>query len=135
MSQRIKSWTAAAARIFLGLIYFVFGLNFFFQFLGTPPASSGQAETFISGLFISGYFFPVLKGIEVVAGLALILGGFVPLALVILMPISINIFLFHVFLTEDVVVSILIVALNLYTAWMYRDHYKPLFQQKALVHW
>jgi putative oxidoreductase len=134
MSHKIKSLSVISARIVLGLIYFVFGLNFFLQFLGTPPSAGGPAESFTTGLFLSGYFFPMLKGLEVILGLALLLGIFVPLSLVLLMPISINILLFHVFLTDNATLSILMIALQLYLAWMYRDYYKPLFQHNATVH-
>lgn len=133
MSHKIKSITVVSARILLGLIFLVFGLNFFLQFLPTPPQTGGAAEGFTTGLFLSGYFFPFLKAIEIVLGIALLIGAFVPLALVILMPISINILLFHVFLTDTVVMSVVILALHLYLAWAYRDYYKPLLKPKALA--
>lgn len=134
MSHKIKSLSVVSSRIILGLIYFVFGLNFFFQFLGTPPPAGGAAESFTTGLFMSGYFFPVMKVIEVTLGFALIVGVYVPLALVVLMPITVNILLFHLFLTDNAIMSIVMVGLQLYLAWMYRDYYKPLFEQRALVH-
>lgn len=134
MSQKVKSISVVSARIILGLIYLLFGLNFFFPFLGTPPQVDGPAESFTTGLFMSGYFFPLLKGLEVILGLALLARVFVPLALVLLMPISVNILLFHVFLTDNAILSIVMVALQLYLAWAYRDYYKPLFQQRAVAH-
>lgn len=134
MSTKIKSISAISARTVLGLIYFVFGLNFFLHFLPTPPSAGGVAEAFTGGLFQSGYFFPMLKGIEVVLGALLLIGLFVPLALVVLMPISINILLFHAFLTPgNTIMGILIVLLHLYLAWAYRDYYRPLFTSKSSV--
>jgi putative oxidoreductase len=134
MSTKIKSIAVASARVVLGLIFFVFGLNFFLHFLPTPPSAGGVAESFVGGLFQSGYFFPVLKGIEVVAGALLLARLFVPLTLVILAPISLHILLFHVFLApESVAMSVVILALNLYLAWAYRDYYKPLLQYKSAV--
>ena len=134
MSTKIKSISAISARIVLGLIYFVFGLNFFFHFLPTPPSSGGVAEAFTGGLFQSGYFFPMLKGIEVVLGALLLVGLFVPLALVALMPISINILLFHAFLSPgNTLMGVIIVLLHVYLAWSYRDYFKPLFIRKSSV--
>lgn len=134
MSTKIKSISAITARIVLGLIYFVFGLNFFFHFIPTPPPSGGVADAFTGGLFQSGYFFPMLKGIEVALGALLLAGFFVPLALVILMPISINILLFHAFLTPgNSAMGIVIVLVHIYLAWSYRDYYKPLFAPKTSV--
>lgn len=133
MSTKIKSASVVTARIVLGLIYFVFGLNFFLHFLPTPPSTEGPAENFTTGLFQSGYFFPFLKGVEVLLGGLLLAGTFVPLALVILMPISLNILLFHVFLTDNAIISMVIIALQLYLAWSYRDYYKPLFNRKSIA--
>ena len=134
MSTKIKSISAVSARILLGLIYFVFGLNFFLHFLPTPPSSGGVADAFTGGLFQSGYFFPMLKGIEVLLGALLLIGLFVPLTLVVLMPISINILLFHAFLSPgNTLMGIIIVLIHLYLAWAYRDYYKPLFSRKTSI--
>lgn len=134
MSTKTKSILATGARILLGLIYFVFGLNFFFHFIPTPPPAGGIADVFTGGLFQSGYFFPVLKGLEVMLGALLLIRLFVPLSLVMLMPISINILLFHVFLApEGSIMGIVIVLLNVYLAWAYRDFYKPFFAPKASI--
>src|SRR5436190_4120927 len=86
-----------AARLFLGLVFTVFGLNFFLHFLPMPPAPP-RAASFAGALFASGYLFPLLKSTEVVAGLLLLRGRFVPLALAVLAPIVINIVGFHLFL-------------------------------------
>jgi putative oxidoreductase len=132
MSIKIKSISVIAARILLGLIYFVFGLNFFFHFIPSPPPLGGVADAFTGGLFQSGYFFPMLKTMEVLLGVFLLAGIFVPLSLVILMPISINILLFHVFLAPaGSAMGIVIVLIHLFVAWAYRDYYKPLFASKA----
>ena len=134
MSTKIKSISAISARILLGLIYLVFGLNFFFHFLPTPPSNGGVADAFTGGLFQSGYFFPMLKGLEVVLGAMLLIGLVVPLALVVLMPISINILLFHAFLTPgNSAMGIVIVLVHIYLAWSYRDYYKPLLSRKTSV--
>jgi len=134
MSTKIKSVSAISARVLLGLIYFVFGLNFFFHFLPTPPAGGGVADAFTGGLFQSGYFFPMLKGSEVVLGALLLIGLFVPLALVVLMPISVNILLFHAFLTPgNTLMGIVIVLIHVYLARAYRDYYKPLFIRRTSI--
>jgi putative oxidoreductase len=120
------------ARLLLGLIFLFFGLNFFFHFLnGIPPDPASKAGLFLGGLFGSGYFFVFLKSLEVVYGLLLFLGRLTPLVLILLFPISINILLFHVFLSpapESLVIAAVIFLLNLYLAWVNRAVYKPLFK-------
>lgn len=132
MSTKIKSASVVAARIVLGLIYFVFGLNFFFHFIPTPPSGGGPADAMAGGLFQSGYFFPMLKGIEVVFGALLLTGLFIPLTLVVLMPVTLNIFLFHAFLTpENYFMGLVMVVIHLYLVWSYRESYKGLLIRKA----
>jgi len=106
---------ALIARIILGLIFFVFGLNGFFQFI--QPAPHGEeAMAFMGALFATSYFFPVLKIFEIVSGALLLSGRFVPLALLFLAPIVLQIFLFHAFLSPDAgfTLAILVLILELY---------------------
>ncbi|MGZ4001556.1 MAG: hypothetical protein ACXVIY_13030, partial [Mucilaginibacter sp.] len=66
-----------ALRIVLGLIYLVFGFNFFLHFIpATPPDAASKAGHFLGGLFESGYFFVFLKVLEIVFGLLLIINIF-----------------------------------------------------------
>lgn len=121
------------ARWALGAIYFIFGLNGFLNFMPQPPLPE-SAVGFLSGLAGSGYFFPVLKGTEVFAGLLLLTSIAAPLALVILAPISLQIFLFHAFLTpglENLVLPVVIIALHVTAARAYWHLYLPLFEVKA----
>jgi uncharacterized membrane protein YphA (DoxX/SURF4 family) len=97
MIDAIRSKLPTAARLLLGLVFFVFGLNGFLQFLPQPPLPA-PAGAFMGALAATGYMFPLIKGTEVAAGLLLLGGRFVPLALVLLAPVIVNIPLFHVVL-------------------------------------
>ncbi|HEY9005466.1 hypothetical protein [Ohtaekwangia sp.] len=131
--SKVKSIAVVAARVILGLLYFVFGLNFFFHFLPMPqPVLSETAQSYMTGLFQSGYTFPLIKVIEVITGALLLVGALVPLSLVVLAPISLNILLYHTILApEGAPMGIVILALNLFLAWAYRDAYKSLFKVKT----
>ncbi len=121
------------ARIILGLVFFVFGLNGFFQFIPVPPME-GDALTFMTGLKVSGYFFPLLKSVEVLGGIILLTGLFLPLGLVILLPITLNIFFFHLCLApEGLPMAIVMLGLHLFLAWAYRGYYKTLLSKKAVL--
>jgi uncharacterized membrane protein YphA (DoxX/SURF4 family) len=70
---------------------------------------------------------PFLKTIELIFGLALIFGRFVPLAVVVLFPITLNIFLFHAFLApQDMIVPSALLAANVFLAFAYRQKYQTL---------
>ena len=120
-------YAAHGARIVLGLIYFVFGLNGFLQFLPAPPPPSGAAGAYLGGLAAAGYFFPLLKATEVLGGLALLSNRAVPLALVVLAPITVQIFAYHALLAGGVGMSVVMAALHIGIAWAYRDAFRGLF--------
>ncbi len=84
---------ALIARILLGLVFFVFGLNGFLHFIPAPPPP-GVAGVF-AGILISTHYFYVVSGLQVVGGALLLLGRYLALALTLLGPIVVNIFLFH----------------------------------------
>ncbi len=79
----------------MGALFLFGGVAFFFT---TPPPLTGDMATYFQGLQASRYFFYLLKGTEIVCGLCLVSGFYVPLALVVLAPIVVNILLVHVFL-------------------------------------
>jgi uncharacterized membrane protein YphA (DoxX/SURF4 family) len=123
MSNRIT----LGARILLGLIFTIFGLNFFLHFIPVPPAE-GAAAAFMGGLFQSGYFLPFMKITEISMGVLLIAGIAPAFALVVLAPIVLNIVLFHLFLAPaGLLVPFLILALEGYLAWHYRAKFAPIF--------
>ena len=88
--------TLLIARNLLGLIFLVFGLNGFFNFIPMPPPS-GLAGQFMGALFMSHYLVPIFA-LQVAGGALLLANRFVPLALMLLAPLVVNILLFHVFM-------------------------------------
>ena len=114
-------------RILLGLIFFVFGLNGFLNFLPHSGNVPGGALAFAGALLKTGYMFPLIKGTEVIVGALLLSNRFVPLALALVAPIVVNIFAFHAILAPaGIVFAALIVAVEVYLAWAYRDAYRPM---------
>lgn len=119
---------ALVSRYLLGLIYFVFGLNGFLGFI-TPPTPAEAGGAFLGALAASGYMFPLIKATEVICGLALITNKFTALALVILAPISINIFLYHAILdpgVQQMFMPVLIIVASVIVAKSLKHKYAPL---------
>ncbi len=88
-------------RIALGLIFFIFGLNGFLGFipiLSIENNLSVEQGKFISALKGTTFFFPLLNSLQVISGSLLMLNLFSPFILLALLPITVNIFLFHYFL-------------------------------------
>jgi len=119
--------------VILGFIFFGAGLMGLLNAAPPPADLPENLKTFMAGMMATKYFFPLLKGTETVCGLLLLSGYFVPLALVILAPICLNIFLTHAFMAPSgLPVAIAVVALEIYLAFFthYGDKIRPLFRLK-----
>lgn len=114
-------------RILLGIILILFGANKLYSFIPLPEPSPEAAE-FISSLAATGYVLTIIAIFEIFIGLLLLFKKWVPFALVLLVPLSLNILLFHLFLdVPSVGTAILVAALNGILLYKHRQKYKPLF--------
>ena len=84
------------ARILLGLLFLVFGLNGFLHFIPMPPPT-GLAGQYMGALYVSHYLVFIFL-VQVIGGALLLANRFVPLALILLGPVLVNILLFHSFM-------------------------------------
>lgn len=125
------SKAATAARVVLGLVFFVFGLNGFLHFLPQPPMS-GPPAAFVGALIGSGYEFALIKGTEVAAGALLLAGRFVPLALTVLAPVIVNIVAFHLFLAPSgLAIPLVVLAVELFLAYSYRSAFRLMLRARV----
>lgn len=118
------------ARYLLGLLFFVFGLNGFLHFIPTPPPP-GLGGQFLTALFMS-HFLTVVMLVQLVGGILLLAGRFVPLALTLLGPVIVNIFLFHAFMApEGLPIASVAVILWLLVFFGVRSAFSGIFQMKV----
>ncbi|MFK5957539.1 MAG: DoxX family membrane protein [Lutibacter sp.] len=93
----MNSKLTMALRLLLGLILVVFGANKFLDFM--PHMEMPEAAGNLMGaMMASGYMLKLVGATEVFVGLLLLIKKWVPLALVVLAPISVNMIFFHLFL-------------------------------------
>ncbi|MGD8376977.1 MAG: DoxX family protein [Acidobacteriota bacterium] len=125
----MRKWIDIGAQALLGLVFFVFGLNGFLGFLPLPelPEPAGR---FLGALAETGYLLYLVKGIEVVAGFLLLIRKFSALALLLLAPGVVNIFLFHAFLAPGgLPLAILVVLLEAYLGFVVHfDRFRSVFR-------
>ena len=102
------------ARVLLGLALLVFGLDYFLHFL--PQQEHGaEATAFLTALGETGYMWPLIKVTEILCGVLLISGQFVPLALVLLAPLMVNFLAFHLVLEPaGLAIPLVLLALQLF---------------------
>jgi putative oxidoreductase len=119
------------ARLLLGLIFVVFGLNGFFHFLSMGPMPSGLAGQFIGALVQSHYYW-VVAALQVAGGALLLVNRLVPLGLVLLGPVIVNIILYHVFLNPSgVALAIVVVILWFNVFYGHRQYFSGIFVQRT----
>jgi len=116
------------ARVLLGLIFVVFGSNAFLHFLPMPPLPQGVAGLYLKAFFESGYVY-VIGGMQLIAGLLLLIGRFVPLGLTILAAIIFNIWAFHILMApEGFPPALVVTVLELFLLWQYRSAFAALLK-------
>ena len=115
-------------RILLGLIMVIFPVNALF-IKAFKPKMVERAQIVMDTFRDTGYLLHFIQGTELVVGILLLTGYFTPLALIILMPISINILLFHLFLSPPVIgPGLFIFLMNTFLLWSYRNDFVNLLK-------
>jgi|SRR5579863_1739908 putative oxidoreductase len=116
------------ARILLGLVFFVFGLNKLYPFIpqGAPPP--GVAGEFV-GALTSTHYIMFVGAFEAVGGLLLLLNRYVPLALCLIAPVIVNILLTGILMTRQALGSGTVVALLWVVVFLrFRSAFAGIFQ-------
>jgi putative oxidoreductase len=113
-------------RIVLGLLMVSGAVTHFTNIKEGEMAKSA----FVTAMVDTGYLWPIIGITELLAGLAILSGRFVPLALIVLAPITLNIFLFHVShpSPDGIGIALAIIIPHLGLAWLYREHFSSLFK-------
>jgi len=118
------------ARYLAGVIFLVFGLNGFLNFIPLPPPG-GIAGQFMGALYVSHYLW-VIFAFQVIAGVLLLVNRYVPLAVAILAPVLVNILTFHVLMAPSGLPLALFAALLWIVIFIeVRPAFSGLFQSRA----
>ena len=122
--------TSIVARYLLGLIFTVFGLNGFLNFIHQPPPANPLAIQFfvaVSSSHFAAFFF----AIQVLGGLLLLSGYFVPLALTVLAAELYNILAFHLTLSPATIAPALLASVLWILVFLqYRKSFTGIFSPK-----
>ena len=114
------------ARILLGLPFLIFGLNNFFHFLPMQPPP-GDAGVLVGIMFTHGWL--IFHGLlYLIAGVLLLVGRYVPVALVILGPIIVNILVFHLtLLPAGIGPGLVCAVLEIFLIYAYWPAFRGIF--------
>ncbi len=129
LTQRssLASWKSSklafTSRLLLGLLLISGGIN---NFLVRNPVSNPtpEGDRFLSLLQETGYLLHAAAITEISAGILLLSGYFLPLALVVVAPIIINIFLFHIFVQfAGIETALVAAAFYSYLVYIHREYF------------
>jgi putative oxidoreductase len=123
--------TSTIARYFLGVIFLIFGLNGFLNFLKMPPPSSQAAMQFFTVMSGSHYMALVFL-VQLVSAAILLTGFYVPLALTCLAPVLMNILIYHALMDPSGIGPGVFCTILWFLVFAgYRSSFAPLFKAKA----
>lgn len=129
----MKNKIHTVARILFGLAFLIFGLNGFLQFMPTPPVTA-EAGALMGALANTGYFFPMIKVIEIFVGILLLTNFMAPFGLILISPILVGITTIHLFLNPGgLPMMIALHALHGFLVSGYFKYYKQVLTTKATV--
>jgi uncharacterized membrane protein YphA (DoxX/SURF4 family) len=118
------------SRLLLGLIFLVFGLNGFLQFIHLPPPPAMGGQFF--GLLFASKYYVVIFALQIIAGVLLLVNRFVPLALAILAPVLVNIFFFHLLMAPaGLPLAIVVAILWTIVAIRNKQYFAGIFTQRT----
>lgn len=114
-------------RFLLALVLILIGANKFFHFIPAPDLPDSASE-FMSSLKATGYVMPALGAIEILIGLLLLFNKWVAFAVLALVPISVNVLLYHLFLDiPHIGIAALVAIINFILIYKLWPKYRPLF--------
>jgi uncharacterized membrane protein YphA (DoxX/SURF4 family) len=117
--------------VLLALLFLLFGLNGFFNFIPQPKEVPQNLVTIGMALKQAG-FMDVVSGVEVLVAVLFLINRFVPLALALLAPILVAILTFHIYTSPSMIVpGVVCTLLELYLAWSYRKVFCPMLAAKV----
>lgn len=130
---------AVAARLLMGIIYTLNGLNWWFKIITPYPSISDFAHMapppdVVGAMIENGIMFHMVKGIELLTGIALLLNLLTPLMLVAVLPITISVFIVDVFFVahlRGMVMGAGSLALNLYLLLVHLESYRSMLVLRA----
>ena len=119
------------ARVLLGFTFVFFGANGLHPFLPMGPMPTGLAGQFI-GVFFQSHWVMVIATVQMIGGLLLLVGRYVPLALALLGPVIVNILTFHLLMNlAGIGPGVVVTVLWFFLFYRYRANFAGLFVAKA----
>jgi hypothetical protein len=134
-TKSIRRFLPAVRRVVIGLPYFITGLNGLLHFLPQPTAPmSAGATAFVGALVNAGYMLPLISATQLIVGALLLSNRFVPLALALIAPFTVNSIAFHVFLEPSgLPFATIFLIIELCLVRVYWNAYRPMLASRVVL--
>lgn len=117
-------------RVLLGAMYLFASVSYFMKYMPEAPKMSADQATFMAGVMASVYLMPLIKVTELVCGVLLLIGRTAPLAALLIFPVTLNIFFYHLYLGPKELPMVAVMLLfNLFLFYAYRQKYLPIISK------
>ena len=128
------AWLVRATRLLLGFQFLINGISWWWKILPYPSiwdhSALSYTPPFVQAMIDTGYMFDLIKGIEIVTGLALLANRWVPLALVVMFPVTVAAWSVDFFLISGSlraqVMGWSALAANAFLLLAYFDYFAPM---------
>ena len=126
-------WLALILRILVGLPFFAGGLTYFFMKMEMPDLP--EPATHLMAALGPTHWLTVIKVLEVAGGAILLSGRFVPLGLVLLVPVTVNIALWDILIMKFSAppAGVILLVLEAVLIGLYWKYFQPLLTAKTTV--
>jgi hypothetical protein len=140
MNPQLYKHLVTASRLLLGAEFFINGLNWWVKLITPYPSMSDGAllpkGDLLGAMIDTGILFHLVKAVELAAGVALLGNWFVPLALVVVFPVTVNVFIVDVFLHHRLrgfIMGAGAMLINSFLMLSYLGHYRTMLVRRAAV--
>jgi len=117
-------------RVLQGAMYLFASISYFMEYMPKKPVMSAAQTTFMTGVAATVYLMPLIKITELLSGILLLIGRTAPLGALIIFPVTLNIFLYHLYLGQkELPVVGAMLLFNLFLFYAYRKKYLPILSK------
>jgi hypothetical protein len=124
---------SAIARVLLGLLFVIMGVNGFLLFMPPPPVGVPANAAAFSGAMFASHYVYLTSGAQAVAGALLLVNRYVLFALIVLAAVLVNILTFHITMWPQTLFPMPVIATVLWflAAWPLRARFARLLSATA----
>ena len=126
-------WAVIIVRTLLGFGFAALALAHFFKLMPSQPFPNETVEVYITKVMAPTGYLDIVKALELVGGLLLLTGFFVPLGITILTPVIVNILIFGVCLAHQPAPGVVMMAMAAFLIAGYWQHFKSVFAMRATI--